>query len=57
MRIIGFQLLEEIEKIVIKKDKQKKYLIFLNSPNNPSGQVCTNLSEISATLTKKYNLY
>ena len=34
----------------------KKYLIFLNSPNNPSGQVCTNLSEISQ-LTKKYNLY
>ena len=41
---------------IIKKDKQKKYLIFLNSPNNPSGQVCTNLSEISQ-LTKKYNLY
>ena len=50
-----FPTAKEIEDI-IKKDKQKKYLIFLNSPNNPSGQVCTNLSEISQ-LTKKYNLY
>ncbi len=50
-----FPTANEIED-VIKKDKQKKYLIFLNSPNNPSGQVCTNLSEISQ-LTKKYNLY
>ena len=50
-----FPTVKEIED-VIKKDKQKKYLIFLNSPNNPSGQVCTNLSEISQ-LTKKYNLY
>ena len=50
-----FPTAKEIED-VLKKDKQKKYLIFLNSPNNPSGQVCTNLSEISQ-LTKKYNLY
>ena len=50
-----FPTAEEIEG-VIKKDKQKKYLIFLNSPNNPSGQVCTNLSEISE-LAKNYNLY
>jgi len=50
-----FPTAKEIED-VIKKDKQKKYLIFLNSPNNPSGQVCTNLSEISE-LVKKYNLY
>ena len=50
-----FPTANEIED-VIKKDKQKKYLIFLNSPNNPSGQVCTNLSEISE-LAKNYNLY
>ena len=50
-----FPTAKEIEDI-IKKDKQKKYLIFLNSPNNPSGQICTNLSEISE-LAKKYNLY
>ena len=50
-----FPTSKEIED-VIKQDKKKKYLIFINSPNNPSGQVCTNLSEISQ-LTKKYNLY
>ena len=50
-----FPTAKEVEEI-IKKDKQKKYLIFLNSPNNPSGQVCTNLSEISE-LAKNYNLY
>ncbi len=50
-----FPSAKEIEDI-IKKDKQKKYLIFINSPNNPSGQICRNLSEISE-LTKKYNLY
>ena len=50
-----FPTVQEIED-VIKKDKEKKYLIFLNSPNNPSGQLCTNLNEISE-LTKKYNLY
>ncbi len=50
-----FPTAKEIEDIV-KKDAQKKYLIFLNSPNNPSGQLCTNLNEISE-LAKKYDLY
>ena len=44
----------EIEKIIL-KDKKKKYLLFLNSPNNPSGQICENLEEISE-VTNKYNL-
>ena len=44
----------EIEKIIL-KDKKKNYLLFLNSPNNPSGQICKNLEEISK-ITKKYNL-
>ena len=44
----------EIEKIIL-KDKNKNYLLFLNSPNNPSGQVCENLEEISEII-KKYNL-
>ena len=44
----------EIEKIIL-KDKNKNYLLFLNSPNNPSGQVCENLEEISE-IVKKYNL-
>ena len=45
---------EEIEKVIL-KDQNKNYLLFLNSPNNPSGQVCENLEEISQ-VTKKYNL-
>ena len=44
----------EIEEIVL-KDKNKNYLLFLNSPNNPSGQICENLKEI-ANITEKYNL-
>ena len=44
----------EIEEVIL-KDKNKNYLLFLNSPNNPSGQVCENLEEISE-ITKKYNL-
>ena len=44
----------EIEKVVL-KDKNKNYLLFLNSPNNPSGQICENLEEI-AVIAKKYNL-
>jgi aspartate aminotransferase len=49
-----FPTAEEIEKIIL-KDKNKNYLLFLNSPNNPSGQICKNLKEISE-ITKKYNL-
>jgi aspartate aminotransferase len=44
----------EIEQIIL-KDKKKNYLLFLNSPNNPSGQICKNLEEISQ-VAKKYNL-
>jgi len=50
-----FPTAKEIED-VISKDNKKKYLLFLNSPNNPTGQLCTNLNEISK-LTEKYNLY
>ena len=32
----------EIEKIIL-KNKKRNYLLFLNSPNNPSGQICENL--------------
>ena len=44
----------EIEETIL-KDKSKNYLLFLNSPNNPSGQICENLEEI-AEVTNKYNL-
>ena len=43
-----------LEKI-ISKNKNKNYLLFLNSPNNPSGQICNNLEEISV-VAKKNNL-
>ncbi len=45
---------KEIVEIIL-KDKNKNYLLFLNSPNNPSGQICGNLKEI-AEITKNYNL-
>tara|TARA_X000001036_G_scaffold84884_1_gene76980 strand:+ start:2763 stop:3986 length:1224 start_codon:yes stop_codon:yes gene_type:complete len=49
-----FPTSQQIENIILKNNK-KNYLLFINSPNNPSGQVCENLAEISS-LTKKYNL-
>ena len=49
-----FPSAKEIEEIIY-KDKEKNYLLFLNSPNNPSGQVCDRLEEIS-DIAKKYNL-
>ena len=45
---------KEVEEIIL-KDKNKNYLLFLNSPNNPSGQICNKLDEISE-IAKKYNL-
>ena len=49
-----FPIADDIEKIVL-KNKNKNYLLFLNSPNNPSGQVCKNLKEIS-DVAKKFNI-
>ena len=49
-----FPTAAEIEKVIL-KDKNKNYLLFLNSPNNPSGQICENLEEISE-IANKYNL-
>ena len=49
-----FPTAQEIEEIIL-KDKNKNYLLFLNSPNNPSGQVCENLEEIS-NVAIKHNL-
>jgi len=45
---------ESIQNLVL-KNKEKKYLMILNSPNNPSGQVCKNLNEISEII-KKYKI-
>ena len=49
-----FPTAEDIEKIVL-KNKSNNYLLFLNSPNNPSGQICKNLKELSRVV-KKYNI-
>ena len=49
-----FPVSEDIEKIV-SKNKNKNYLLFINSPNNPSGQICENLIELSDVI-KKYNI-
>ncbi len=49
-----FPTANEIERIV-SKNKDKNYLLILNSPNNPSGQICSNLEEISL-IVQKYNI-
>ena len=49
-----FPTAEQIENKV-KNIKNKKILLLLNSPNNPSGTVCKNLNEI-AEVAKKNNI-
>tara|TARA_B100000579_G_scaffold428325_1_gene438294 strand:+ start:2605 stop:3831 length:1227 start_codon:yes stop_codon:yes gene_type:complete len=49
-----FPSADALEKIVI-QNKNKNYLLFLNSPNNPCGLVCENLEELSKVI-KKYNI-
>ena len=49
-----FPSAEQLEK-KIKSIKKKNLILFLNSPNNPSGTICKNLEEI-AIIAKKYKL-
>jgi aspartate aminotransferase len=49
-----FPTAQQIESTV-QLNKNKNYLLFLNSPNNPSGTICNNLSDL-ANVAKKYNL-
>jgi aspartate aminotransferase len=49
-----FPTAKEIEELIL-KEKNKNYLLLINSPNNPSGQICENLEEI-AEVANKYNL-
>ena len=49
-----FPTAEHLEK-KIKSIKSKNLILFLNSPNNPSGTICKNLKEI-AEIAKKNNL-
>jgi aspartate aminotransferase len=46
-----FPTADQIER-KIKSIKNKELLLFLNSPNNPSGTVCKNLEEIAAVAKK-----
>ena len=50
-----FPTAQDIEEVV-SKNKETNYLLFLNSPNNPSGLICNNLEEISS-IVKKYNIF
>ena len=43
-----------IENLIL-KNKEKKYLMIFNQPNNPSGQICKNLKDISDVI-KKYKI-
>ena len=45
---------DDIEKLIL-SNKEKKFLIILNSPNNPSGQVCKNFKALSNVI-KKYEV-
>ena len=49
-----FPTAEQLEN-KIKSIKNKNLLLFINSPNNPSGTICKNLQEI-AEVAKKYKL-
>ena len=49
-----FPTAEQLEN-KIKSIKNKNLILFMNSPNNPSGAVCKNLQEI-AEVSKKYKL-
>ena len=53
-RTTGFLSPDDIEK-KIKSIKSKDIILFLNSPNNPSGAVCKNLKEI-AEVAKKHEI-
>ena len=49
-----FPTAQQIENIV-QSNKNKNHLLFLNSPNNPSGTICKNLNDL-AKVAKKYNI-
>ena len=46
---------KELEKKIQSIGKKKNLILILNSPNNPSGTVCENLSEL-AKVAKKYKI-
>ena len=50
-----FPTAQELEKKIKKIGKNKKLILILNSPNNPSGAICNNLKDL-AKVAKKYKL-
>ncbi len=50
-----FPTAQELEKKIKKIGKNKKLILILNSPNNPSGAICNNLKDL-ARVAKKYKL-
>ena len=50
-----FPTAHEFEKKIKKIGKNKKLILILNSPNNPSGAICNNLKDL-ARVAKKYKL-
>ena len=50
-----FPTAHELEKKIKKIGKNKKLILILNSPNNPSGAICNNLKDL-ARVAKKYKL-
>ena len=50
-----FPTAQELEKKIKKIGKNKKLILILNSPNNPSGAICNNLEDL-AKVAKKYKL-
>ena len=50
-----FPTAQELEKKIKKVGKNKKLILILNSPNNPSGAICNNLKDL-ARVAKKYKL-
>ena len=50
-----FPTADELEKKIKKIGKKKNLIFILNSPNNPSGAVCSNLKEL-AKVARKYKI-
>ena len=52
---LWFPTADDIEKAVLNNEK-KENLLILNSPNNPSGQVCQNLEDFPSLQSINYQI-
>ena len=48
-------LVDEFKEDKVKSINSESLLLIINSPNNPSGTICNNLTEL-AEVAKKYNI-